>query len=506
MPEEFRFNDGEPFIFISYSSEDKDCVKEDVRVLNEHGVNIWYDVELIAGQDWFDAQVKPRILQCKAVLFYASESSIKSKPVLQELETVYSSGKKKPIIPIFLFPTSVTSIGDFIEETSHEITTDVIEIAYSIADKIGGNEVYIPRKLDDDTGDYYKKIIKALKHLVPTTFNLLPMTQRQGLSERKSVGASYFISNDRRYYICEYNGFAKAVAERDAVAHGVLIADTENIPESDGEYFVVTAASEVPKILIPDKRLLRADSSKGSIRTSIAGSYQYKLSAGLFNAQAEVIVSRLAKYTNLGLCTEYEMCIVNDGCATRHKDLLPNYEVETVVTVHKKVTGKSLEDATSALSRKDLFNYIADTVKRGINYDLTKPDALRKLSLLLQFDALVLNEDRNFNNVKFIRPRVRVGASNWDFAPASDFDSALFSCTADLSNLEDCPKPARPFYPTHSEQLEWLYSLSDDRLTLTPFDPSVLMHGVWSSESAIGKHEIEAYLNSISAGGIPLIK
>ena len=70
----------------------------------------------------------------------------------------------------------------------------------------------------------------------------------------------------------------------------------------------------------------------------------------------------------------------------------------------------------------------------------------------------------------------------------------------DLDTLENYHKPSLPFYSTHPEQLEWLYSMSDDRLTIDSFKVGDLTRNVWLEHQDIGKREIEEYLSRLSKG------
>ena len=237
-------------------------------------------------------------------------------------------------------------------------------------------------------------------------------------------------------------------------------------------------------------------SSRGYAAKAKIGDMWYKISAGAFNAQAEVVASRLAGFTNAGDCVEYEMCIVNDKYATKSKDFLVELENETVKSLHAKVTGAPIEPMLEKLSGHELYIYVTNIVKTGIGLDLFAPAVFRKLSLLLQFDALILNEDRHFNNIKFIRK-----SGIWDLAPAFDFDCSLYSCVEDLNSVPVYRQPSLPFFLTHREQLEWLYSLSGDRLVVYPFAVGDLTAGVWEDHHQIGKREIERYLASITVRG-----
>ncbi|MCL2813267.1 MAG: hypothetical protein FWD23_01570 [Oscillospiraceae bacterium] len=217
----------------------------------------------------------------------------------------------------------------------------------------------------------------------------------------------------------------------------------------------------------------------------------YKVSAGTFNAQAEVVASRLAAYTTLDGFVGYEMCIVNGEYATMSKDYICGRRYETLKGLHARVTGTPIESVTQYLSGYDLLQYTRKLILAELGYDM-----IPALSMLLQFDALVLNEDRHFNNILFVNED-----SKWELAPAFDFDCALFSCVENLDNLKEYRQPALPYCGTHKEQLELMYSVSDMRLTFKPFDVEKITDGVWEEKHRIGKTEITEYLKGVKIDG-----
>lgn len=103
-----------PYVFVSYKREDKEQVLEVLEKLqSKYHINIWIDTELKskAGTEW-NEEVTPILADqnCKCVLFFMSEHSMMSAPVLAELyhsqksEKVKRNHDDKPlkIIPICL--------------------------------------------------------------------------------------------------------------------------------------------------------------------------------------------------------------------------------------------------------------------------------------------------------------------------------------------------------------------------------------------------------------------
>jgi len=107
-------NINKPYVFISYKREDKETVMKVVEELqSKYRVNIWIDTELASkgGTTW-NSEATAAIARktCKCVLFFMSDLSMMSGPVLAELYFSQNSNKVKwnnennplKIIPICL--------------------------------------------------------------------------------------------------------------------------------------------------------------------------------------------------------------------------------------------------------------------------------------------------------------------------------------------------------------------------------------------------------------------
>jgi|GEM_PF-1901479 len=93
----------EPFLFISYKSEDCDRVAVYARYLHDNGINVWYDNGLHAGSDWesYLMSVIER-KNCRAVLLFLS-SKVADSTVIP-LETTQARACKKPTVAVHLEP------------------------------------------------------------------------------------------------------------------------------------------------------------------------------------------------------------------------------------------------------------------------------------------------------------------------------------------------------------------------------------------------------------------
>lgn len=123
-----NFNQGKPYVFVSYANADYVQVFSDVKRLSESGVNVWIDTELsrYTGKSWRNvARQALRHPNCKAIIFFVSKFSLISSAVRMELDTACSEdvkgthrGKIVPIIPIGV--TLFDDIVKFCYEVSEE--------------------------------------------------------------------------------------------------------------------------------------------------------------------------------------------------------------------------------------------------------------------------------------------------------------------------------------------------------------------------------------------------
>jgi len=93
----------DPFVFISYKSEDYERVAVYARHLVKNGINVWYDEGLHSGVDWesylMSVIEKPH---CKAVLLFLSAKVAQSTVI--PLETTQARACKKPTVAVHLEP------------------------------------------------------------------------------------------------------------------------------------------------------------------------------------------------------------------------------------------------------------------------------------------------------------------------------------------------------------------------------------------------------------------
>ena len=76
-----------PYIFISYSSKNQDCIERVLTALNDRGGDFWYDKDLHGGDLWFE-RVKQVTAdkRCMGMIYFVSAPFVYSNACLKELE------------------------------------------------------------------------------------------------------------------------------------------------------------------------------------------------------------------------------------------------------------------------------------------------------------------------------------------------------------------------------------------------------------------------------------
>ena len=91
-PPEKQFDPALPFVFISYSAEDRDQVREVRRFLFAEGINCWWDQDILPGQKWRQ-EISHQLEAASAVFTLWTKASTKSDPVIEEATFAQKQGK-----------------------------------------------------------------------------------------------------------------------------------------------------------------------------------------------------------------------------------------------------------------------------------------------------------------------------------------------------------------------------------------------------------------------------
>ncbi len=94
----------DPFVFVSYSHLDEKIVYQEIRWLQDHGVNVWYDTHIQAGSEWSDA-LADAIAGCSRFAYFITPNSVASEHCRRELNLAIEEGRS--IVAVHLQETDV---------------------------------------------------------------------------------------------------------------------------------------------------------------------------------------------------------------------------------------------------------------------------------------------------------------------------------------------------------------------------------------------------------------
>jgi TolB-like protein len=93
------------FAFVSYSHDDEARVFEEIRWLQDSGVNVWYDARISAGREWSE-EIADALVRCSAFVFFVTPNSITSENCRRELNLALE--EDRPVVAVHLEPTSLS--------------------------------------------------------------------------------------------------------------------------------------------------------------------------------------------------------------------------------------------------------------------------------------------------------------------------------------------------------------------------------------------------------------
>ena len=98
-----------PYVYVSYSHEDKEIVLDILKKLHTSGLRIWYDRGIQPGNTWQDYNAN-HIKNCHTFLFFVSSNSVNSEECKYEIQ--YACDNLKAILPIYLEKMNSEEIGE----------------------------------------------------------------------------------------------------------------------------------------------------------------------------------------------------------------------------------------------------------------------------------------------------------------------------------------------------------------------------------------------------------
>jgi hypothetical protein len=96
---------GTPYVFVCYSHDQRETVREQIGWLRTQGFTIWYDEAIEAGSRWSE-DLASAVDGCAAFLFFLCPRSVGSRHCLDEVHFALECGR--PIVPVELAPVTLT--------------------------------------------------------------------------------------------------------------------------------------------------------------------------------------------------------------------------------------------------------------------------------------------------------------------------------------------------------------------------------------------------------------
>ena len=182
--------------------------------------------------------------------------------------------------------------------------------------------------------------------------------------------------------------------------------------------------------------------------------FWYKIDNRGNEGLAEYLVSSMLRFSSLedNEYVLYEQGIINGKPGCRSKNFLDsNNELVTIYRLYMNEYGRNLAEVIASMETMDeRIEYVVRFIKECCGFDIKE-----YFSKVFTLDAIVLNEDRHFNNLALI-------AKDNSFEPAPLFDNGISLLTANLSvsakaSIEDNVKRvvARPFSGSFKNMREY---------------------------------------------------
>jgi hypothetical protein len=102
-------------LFLSYAVRDTELVQSLQADLEGFGHEVWRDVKIVGGQDWWD-RICEEMRGCDAVVFAISPSSVRSRYCEAELQ--YALALSRPFLPIMIVDTTLATAPVQVQTTN----------------------------------------------------------------------------------------------------------------------------------------------------------------------------------------------------------------------------------------------------------------------------------------------------------------------------------------------------------------------------------------------------
>lgn len=199
------------------------------------------------------------------------------------------------------------------------------------------------------------------------------------------------------------------------------------------------------------------NSSKGNQLKWFDGEFWYKADYLGYEALVEYLVSKLLEKTNVFQYVNYEITMLDYfgkkycGCKSRHF-LKEGQELITLEKLFRRYRNVELVREYAYMSTEERIMYVVYGVEEITGLE----NFGAYLTMLLELDALFLNEDRHTNNIAVI-----INADGtFEYCPVFDNGAGLLSDTmisyGQNNSIEECYEKieAKPFSRSFDEQMD----------------------------------------------------
>ena len=212
-------------------------------------------------------------------------------------------------------------------------------------------------------------------------------------------------------------------------------------------------------------------SSRGNQIKWYSDGYFYKQDLLGYEGLSEVLAYRLAIQTNLTKygVTQYELVKHHGKICCRSKSYNPNnHEEQSLLKLLTRYYSTDLDGVykqyfeTCDTLTESFYDFVRMTVLQAVGFDIKD-----WLALILRFDWLILNEDRHFRNLAFIKQK-------FNFIPAPIFDNGAGFLSDMITYPSDCNisdaingLQAKPFSSSFVQQVNLVEEYATETLQFT---------------------------------------
>lgn len=210
-----------------------------------------------------------------------------------------------------------------------------------------------------------------------------------------------------------------------------------------------------------------------------------------YEGLSEAVASKLLSISNIEDFVEYKTVkILETDTNKEYRGCISDNflkEDEELISLYRLFTsyGINLDLALSKLSIEEKINYVIDNVEQFTGLK----DFKKWLGLLLEFDYLILNEDRHFHNIGVIYSK-----DGFRLMPIFDCGAGFLSDTSIDYSLEGSIATymrlvnSKPFTPKFEKQMKAIYKICGSNIKMGEFGEYV--DDIYTDEEVIRVNQI----------------